>query len=606
MIIEKKTTTKLFLISLVLIFLVSDFNFAQSPKREFRGAWIATVTNLDWPQSGVTNSYSQQSSLTSMLDNLKNCGINTVVFQIRTECDAFYNSPYEPWSRWLTGTQGKTPDPFYDPLEFAINEAHKRGIELHAWFNPYRAERSSGSYPTAANHVTKTNPEWILNFSTLKMLDPGLPNVRAHVLKIITDVLKRYNIDGIHFDDYFYPYPSNPTLPNGITTEDNSTFTNFSRGFTNIKDWRRDNVNILVKAIYDSIKTIKPWVKLGMSPFGIWKNGVPTGIVGLDAYNVIYCDPVSWLQGKYIDYVSPQLYWPFGGSRDYAKLLPWWSSQKNGRHLYVGQAAYRITDSDWNSSEIPNQIRLNRTNNLAEGSLFFRTNQGLINNPKGFYDSLKRDLYYYKTLLPKMEWKDSVIPLFPTEVAISGNENSIKLKWKKPQISTDGDSASKFVIYKSTSPNLSINDPKNILYITSSSQEELYDVFQIPFNVEYFYSITALDKLNNESIQSQIVSYKSTSIFADRTIQKNYQLYQNYPNPFNPNTTITFNLPKQEYVIIKIYNLLGKSILTLVDEVRSTGRHSVYFDGTNLPSGVYICRIKTDNWSSSIKMTLQK
>ena len=604
--IFSKTLIKILVISFFCFIFFSITIQAQQPKREFRGVWIATVTNLDWPASGITNPASQQYALIQILDNLKSSGINAVVFQIRTECDALYNSPFEPWSRWLTGTQGVAPSPFYDPLEFAITEAHKRGIELHAWFNPYRAERSVGNYITASNHVTKTNPDWILTFGSLKMLNPGLPKVREHVLKVITDVLKRYDLDGIHFDDYFYPYPITGTLPNGITTEDNSAFTNYSRGFTNIKDWRRDNVNILIKAIYDSINTIKPWVKLGMSPFGIWKNGVPSGIVGLDAYNVIYCDPVAWLEGKYVDYISPQLYWPFAGSQDYGKLLPWWAFQKNGRHLYVGQAAYRITDANWSANELPNQIRLNRIDNNAEGNLFFRATYGVLNNPKGFLDSLKKDFYNYKSLQPKMEWKDAVMPLFPTEVTITGNNNSIKLNWKKPQKATDGDTAKKYVIYKSTSPTFTINDPKNIYNISTTSQEEFVDLFSVPFNIEYYYTITALDKLNNESIPSQIVSYKTTSVFAEKIIAKQYHLYQNYPNPFNPKTTITFTLPKQEDVSIKIYDLLGKDILTLVNEVRSAGVHTIYFDGSQLPSGIYICRINTSSWSSSIKMTLQK
>ena len=357
---------------------------AQStpPKREFRAAWIATVINLDWPSRPGLPADEQQRELVTLLDDLYAAGINAVVFQIRAESDAFYDSPYEPWSCWLTGMQGLPPSPYYDPLSFAVEEAHKRGMELHAWFNPYRVIRPS-PYSRAATHVSNTHPEWLLSFSDITILDPGIPAARQHVTNVVMDIVTRYDFDGIHADDYFYPYP-----PNTISTQDDASYlaynpTGMSRG-----DWRRNNVNLLLKAIYDSIQTVKPHVRFGMSPFGIWKNGVPSGITGLDAYGTIYCDAVAWLQGQYVDYLTPQLYWQIGGGQDYLKLMPWWASQVNGRHLYPGHAPYRINSSSWTANELPNQVRADRSYRAANvlGSVFFRARNGITDNLKGFAD----------------------------------------------------------------------------------------------------------------------------------------------------------------------------------------------------------------------------
>ena len=267
------------------------------PKYEFRGAWVATVLGLDWPP--FSHSSIQQEQLIVMLDSLKGAGINAVLFQVRSEADAMYESDIEPWSYWLTEHQGSAPNPYFDPLQLAIEEAHKRGMELHAWFNPYRVNRGSG-YANADNHVSKTHPDWLLEFGAIQTLDPGLPEVRDHIVRVISDVATTYDIDGVHFDDYFYPYP-----PGNIQHEDAFTFAVHDRGFTDVGDWRRDNVNLLVQAISDTLREIRPSVKFGISPFGIWKDGVPSGIVGLDAYNVIYADAVAWLNAESIDYLTP-------------------------------------------------------------------------------------------------------------------------------------------------------------------------------------------------------------------------------------------------------------------------------------------------------------
>lgn len=325
--------TRFVLLTTIALLLAPALPAQYSPKHEFRGAWIATVTNLDWPSSRLLSTGEQQAELIAILNSLKAAGVNAVIFQVRTECDALYNSPIDPWSYWLTGVQGQAPSPYYDPLEFAVTEAHARGMEIHAWFNPYRAYRESNSYIPAANHVTVQHPDWVITCPDgYRFLDPGLQEVRDFVSTVVADVVKRYQVDGIHMDDYFYPYPEHQ-----FTSQDSATFSAYSRGIGNLGDWRRDNVNIMVRQVYDSVQALKPWVKVGMSPFGIWRSGVPMGIFGLDAYSVIYADAIAWLQGQYIDYLTPQLYWAFGGGQDYGKLQPWWadSASANGRHLYT-------------------------------------------------------------------------------------------------------------------------------------------------------------------------------------------------------------------------------------------------------------------------------
>ena len=493
---------KRIIIVLSIIFCFNHAIWAGSPKREFRGAWIATVVNLDWPYSGSTSGQKQE--LISLLNELKDIGINAVIFQIRPESDALYDSEYEPWSYWLTGSQGTPPDPYYDPLEFAIEEARKLGLELHAWFNPYRAERSVGSYTTSPQHVTNQHLDWIIQIGSIKVLDPGLPMVREHVTNVIMDVVHRYDVDGIHFDDYFYPYP-----PNHISDEDASTFADYSRGFSNIGDWRRDNVNLLVEMIFDSIQTIKPNVKFGISPFGIWKNGVPPGIVGLDAYKVIYGDAVTWLQNQVIDYLAPQLYWKFGGGQDYGTLLPWWADQTNDRHLYPGQAAYRLhLPSDWPLSEITNQIDLNRETENVYGSIFFRANQGLTDNLKGFANELKENIYRYPAIIPSMDWKETQPPNVPKNLRyepVTAGE-PYALFWDTPDIAADGDSASRYVVYRFEQEPTQIEDlaDSTKLIDLTGIKQVTPGVPDIPSD-QYYYVVTALDQNNNESGMSNSI-----------------------------------------------------------------------------------------------------
>jgi uncharacterized lipoprotein YddW (UPF0748 family) len=594
----------LFVYSFVFFLISFSPTSAQvPPKREFRGAWIATVTNLDWPSSAGNDPAVQRLQLTTVLDGLKLLNINAVVFQIRPACDAFYQSAIEPWSYWLTGQQGRAPASQFDPLQFALDEAHRRGMELHAWFNPYRAEVKVGSFPLAANHVAVQHPEWILPFGTLRMLDPGIPDVRAYVVSVIMDVVRRYDIDGVHWDDYFYPY-------GGIANEDSASWRLYNRGFTDKASWRRDNVNLLVRTVHDSIQAVKSNVKFGISPFGIWKNGTPSGIVGTSAFDALYCDAVTWLNQQWLDYITPQLYWVLGGLQDYGKLMPWWSQQRNGRHLYVGEAPYRIhppSPNDWSASELPNQIRLNRTNSYAQGSVFFRAKMGLLDNPKGFADSLKNNLYRYPALRPIMTWKETIPPNTPSSLAIARFSSFATISWSAPSPAQDGGMAEEYVVYRSTSLPIQLDDARNILAVQSSSN---YIEQPLPgAGVTYYYGVTALDRLHNESGLSNIMGLTSSGVVSVEEasqVPKEFALHQNYPNPFNPTTIIAFHLPIEQRVSLRVYDLLGREIRVLAEGMLSAGDHYAQFDGSGLVSGVYVYRIVAGNHVESRKMQLLK
>ena len=498
---------KKFLLPFALIPFLIIIAQNNHPKREFRAAWIATVANLDWPDSPHESVEDQKAELVRLLDQLKEAGINTVIFQVRNECDAMYDSPYEPWSYWLTGSQGMAPSPYYDPLKFAIKEAHKRGMEFHAWFNPYRAERHVGSHAMASNHVTRAHPDWVIQIGDFKFLDPGIPAVREYVTKVIMDVVARYDVDGVHFDDYFYPYP-----PNNITNQDDDTFARYSDGYTDRGDWRRHNVNLLVKMVHDSINAVKPWVKFGISPFGIWKPSNPPGISGMNAYSTIYCDALAWLNAKTVDYLAPQLYWKIGGAQDYSLLMPWWADHINGRHLYPGQALYRVSNGNFTASEIPRQIALNRANDKCEGSILFRA-KNIPENPRGVTDSLKNNYYKYPALKPVMSWKDSIPPMAPGDPIFTRLEGSAiaGLQWANSPKASDGDSAWQYVVYNFYS-NIGPQDFESAENIADVSPMNRFIPKRGNGEGPKYFAVSALDRLGNESAFTNLTQIPTPSI----------------------------------------------------------------------------------------------
>lgn len=359
---------------------------------ELRGAWISTVHNLDWPSKGSSPA-EQKAELVRLLDSAKSVGLTDVFFQVRPEGDALYRSSLEPWSRFLTGTQGK--DPGYDPLAFCISEAGKRGIRVHAWFNPYRASVKAGA-PLAPNHMARRYSSHAYKIGSIICMDPGAPEVQDHVVKVVADVARRYNVAGIHFDDYFYPYP-----PAGkkVSFPDSKTYQRYcaSGGKLELADWRRDNVNRLIARTAQAVKAARPGVMFGVSPFGIYTRGQPATVkAGLDQYNQIYADPVRWMRSGWVDYLAPQLYWKDRSAQCFSELLKWWrspSANPRGVPIYPGIASYRMKEQGWPAEEIVRQVGLSRTvGSGPSGHIFFRM-QDLAQNTKGLSSMLKKAGY---------------------------------------------------------------------------------------------------------------------------------------------------------------------------------------------------------------------
>ncbi|MCF6270700.1 MAG: family 10 glycosylhydrolase [Melioribacteraceae bacterium] len=480
------------------------FSQTTTPKRELRGAWLSTVRNIDWPSSPSNTTEKKISDLIGIIDYLKATNINAVIMQIRPASDAMYQSNIEPWSYWLTGQQGKAPSPFFDPLQIAIEEAHKRGMELHAWLNPYRVRLASYNLALDEMNVARRHPEWVLNIDGDEILDPGIPEVRQHIVDVITDIISRYDLDAIHFDDYFYL--------SGITNEDDQTFADYPNGFTDKGDWRRDNVNELLRMIYATIQAVNPRVKFGQSPPGIWKSGTPEGTWGWNVYSAIYCDAVTWLDEQIIDYLAPQLYWSFGGGQDYGKLAPWWASVSNDRHIYPGLAYYRVGESNFDKTQIGKMVTLNRETDGIFGEVYFTSNN-FDDNKGGITDTLINSYYKYPALLPVMDWKDTVAPNKPTNLRFDrvAGIGTTALTWDIPE----GEEIKFYVLYRSEDSNFDttdISDPKNIFKITSNHFVQIDENF--PTSNAYYY-VTALDWNNNESSISNKFEYQPSIVLPD-------------------------------------------------------------------------------------------
>jgi uncharacterized lipoprotein YddW (UPF0748 family) len=380
----KASAPKLWLSCLALLALV------VAARAEVRGAWISSVHNLDWPSKKGLPAAQQKAELVRLLDSARSLGLTDVFFQVRPEGDALYRSSLEPWSRFLTGTQGK--DPGYDPLAFCISEAGKRGIRVHAWFNPYRASVKAGA-PMASNHMAKRFRPYAHKVGSVFCMDPGSKEVQDHVVKVVTDVARRYGVAGIHFDDYFYPYPSVGRLPDG------QTYRRYRAGGGNLSlgDWRRDNVNRLISRVSDAVRKTKPDIVFGVSPFGIYTKGQPSTVnAGLDQLNEIYADPLKWMRSGWVDYIAPQLYWKDQSPQSFTELLKWWRSPAvNPRRVpvYPGIASYRMKEQGWPAQEIVRQVGLSRSvGSGSPGHIFFRM-QDLAQNTKGVASMLKKAGY---------------------------------------------------------------------------------------------------------------------------------------------------------------------------------------------------------------------
>lgn len=489
------------LFSLTIFLSVFFITHAQqrSPKHEFRAVWVATVSNIDWPSKPGLSTKEQKNEIISILDMHQKLGMNAIIVQVRPAADAFYKSDLEPWSRYLTGTPGHAPSPYYDPLEFWIKECHKRGMEFHAWLNPYRVVQKT-TEPLAGNHIAFQHPEWILQYGTRLYFDPGLPQTREFVSKVVKDIVERYDVDAIHFDDYFYPYPLKEDFP------DTTSFAKYNRGFQteNISDWRRENVDLIIKALNNTIKATKPWVKFGISPFGVWRNIAddPLGSntqAGATNYDHLYADVIKWQEKGWIDYLLPQLYWQIGHPLvDFELLSNWWKDHAYDRAMYIGHGVYKSESSsstkEWAMpGELPKQIKLLRTIPKINGSAFY-SSKHFKRDLMGFQDSLKHDLYKKPAIIPPMTWIDNAPPKPVKKIKKSGK----RVKWKVEETDIEMDKAKQFIIYfnekgkkftpKTSEYILKITSEKEIRFSKQNKKKKKYEV-----------RVSVLDRLHNES-----------------------------------------------------------------------------------------------------------
>jgi uncharacterized lipoprotein YddW (UPF0748 family) len=415
------------------------------PNREFRGAWIATVANIDWPSKPGLSAEKQKAEAIAMLDKMVALHMNVAILQVRTSCDALYESKLEPWSYYLTGKQGKSPG--YDPLAFWVTEAHKRGIELHAWINPFRAKQSEAHYTTSVDHVSHTHPDWVITYSNNKesmlWLDPGNPAATQHSYDVVMDIVKRYDIDGVHIDDYFYPYPIEDKNGDKVPFDDGASYSRYwaSGGRLKLDDWRRQNINHFIQRVYAGIHAEKKWVKFGISPFGIWRPGNPAGVSGFDGYAEIYCDSKLWWHKGWCDYLVPQIYWKISAThQNFLTLAEWWKAEdKKCRPLYTGLYTSLLDGKDpkWSRDEVGDEIGISRVVG-ASGHVHFSM-KTLMDNSQNIDDLLvapekspkhkgattkksdekepTKGLYEDGAIVPASTWLDDSHPAPPTATA---------------------------------------------------------------------------------------------------------------------------------------------------------------------------------------------
>lgn len=491
--------------------LISFSVFCQS-KYEFRGVWVATVENIDWPSKRTLTTEAQKQEFINLLDMHKRNGMNAVVVQIRPVADAFYPSQLEPWSEYLTGQQGKPPVPYYDPLAFMITETHKRGMEFHAWLNPYRAVFSITKSSIAPDHITKIHPEWFLDYGGKRYFDPGNKEAQKFVESVVQDVVRRYDIDAIHFDDYFYPYRIT-----GKEFPDSKTYQQYGNGMSR-DDWRRSNVDSIIVMLHRIIKQEKPYCQFGISPFGVWRNidKDPRGSqtkAGQTNYDDLYADILLWLQNGWIDYVAPQLYWEMGHRVvAFEVLSDWWAHHAYGRNLYIGQGIYRSKEPRsyaWhNRNELPNQIKRLREFPEIQGSIFF-SSKTFASNPNGWNDSLRNNYYKYPAICPPMPWIDDAIPAAPEMIIASGqpvgSDNKVALYLRQDTANT---LINRYVIYQFNDVNdQNIANPKNIHEVIVAGHDfYTFDLNRIaPSQKQVVIAVTALTRTNNESQKSNFI-----------------------------------------------------------------------------------------------------
>lgn len=471
---------------------------AQSaPKREFRGTWIQIING----QFQGMSRDAMQANLTNQLDELQRCGVNAVMFQVRGEADALYESPYEPWSRFLTGVQGQAPSPYWDPLAWMVEQCHKRGMELHAWINPFRA-KTKGTRTLSPQHPYMKNPERFFEYDGLYIFDPGLPENREYICRVAADIVRRYDVDGLHIDDYFYPYPAA-----GKTIPDAATYQKYRNGIPDVNDWRRHNVNCFMRQLNDSVHAAKPWVKFGVSPFGIYHNaksgssvpGSATG--GLQNYDDLYADILYWIDKGWVDYTVPQVYWEIGHRvADYETLVKWWANYASSRPLYIGQDVERTVRAKDLKNPAQNQMaekfRLQRTSPGVQGSCLWYS-AAVVRNEGGYANELKNHYHATPALQPLMPHLDDVAPGKPRSVKAMWMPDGYYLFWTAPRAKKELDSATLYAIYQfKKGEKINLDDSRHLIGVT---RETMYKLPYENGKTKYTYVVTALDRLQNES-----------------------------------------------------------------------------------------------------------
>ncbi len=479
----------------------------QPTKRALRATWIASVANIDWPsQKGLTEQ-EQRVEFTRLLDEQQAIGMNAVIVQVRPVADTFYPSPNEPWSEYLTGEQGRPPS--YNPLEFMIDEAHKRNLEFHAWFNPYRANMKDTLAHIAQQHPLKWCHEWFVQYGGRWYYDPGNREAKEFVLDEIIEVVRHYDLDAVHFDDYFYPYKVA-----GEEFPDSLSYAFYGGDYDTRDDWRRSNVDSFVETLARRIKEVKPYVKFGISPFGVWRNKDKDPQMGSDTqagqtnYDDLYADVLKWLREGWLDYVAPQIYWHRGFDlADYNVLTEWWDRNAFGKHVYIGQGLYRVGNHvSWqDAAELPAQLRLNETYDHLNGSMFFSAKHWSANK-LGVTDSISQ-FYRYDALVPTMPWIDSEPPLAPKILEVSGSKKTgITLRWQDDQLSDE----EYYVIYRFDQGEPMDLVADKILGKVRREPSELQEFIdaEVDKKGKYRYAISAVDRLHNESTPSGSVGVR--------------------------------------------------------------------------------------------------
>ena len=593
---------------------------SNPPKEEFRSIWIATVPGAtDWPKGSTTEEKKQR--LRQIIQAHVDAKMNAIVFQAVGRGDAMYQSQRLPWNFSL---EGLGVDPGWDPLQFVIDEAKKHGLEVHAWYNVFNVgntgSRAAYLATSEPEHIVKAHPDWVNDFGTSIWMNPGIPEARQWAVENVMEIVENYDIDAIHFD--FARYPE--AFPG-----DTQRYQANTNGFNNIADWRRDNVNQFQRDAFSAVQSIKPWVKVGTSPFGHYQRSsyssfpaepCPPEYAGACswgaalAYSQVFQDAVAWINEGINDYIAPQIYWAIGPpgphfeflTRDWKRL-----ARDSGKHVYIGIGAYQTTAGTNVAAEIATQVDTIRANN-HHGHMFFRFDQTIFAGAPDFRTLRSKIDYQHRAFVPSMDWKDMDVPpavQIAREITIADDGNDITLTWEAPEFETaSGDTKLSYAIYRVASdsdpdPLAAIEVPANLRALTG----ETSFTDRITEAGNYYYFVTAYSRNWVEGAPSNVVEhYTATSIDQGDQIASGFTLEQNYPNPFNPTTQIRFSLGQPIHATLTVYDVMGRVVATLVDQPMSAGTHSAVFNASNLSSGVYIYTLRAGEFTQTNKMLLVK